>query len=196
MNVSVLKRNIATELATPPVPRTPAPRLSPAAQHTGARVARLADAAAIHALIQHYAAEGLLLPRTLEEIRENISHFLVAIEARRVLACVALETYGADLAEVRSLAVDPKLKSRGLGARLLRFALREARRRRIARVFAVTHAPEFFTRHGFRRSTREAVPEKLARDCATCPKAAGCHLVAVIATVLPQRTALPILRSA
>lgn len=158
-----------------------------------ARKARRNDVAAIHALIAHYASQGMLLPRTEEEIRQHVRRFLVLEEAGRVIGCVALESYGASLAEVRSLAVDPSARGRGLGARLLRFALAAAKRRKIARVFAVTHVPEFFGRLGFVASTRWALPEKIARDCRTCPKAKQCELVAVIATLIPERAVLPIL---
>ena len=165
-----------------------------------ARRARPEDASRIHGLITHYAARGLLLPRTKEEIRAHIGRFLVLAERERqtekLLGCVALEPYGSDLAEIRSLAVDPEIRGRGLGTRLLRMALAAARRRKIARVFAVTHAPEFFNRQGFATSTRWALPEKLARDCCTCPKADHCQLVAVIATVCPERVTLPVLTAA
>jgi len=158
-----------------------------------ARRAKPTDAEAIYLLIAHYAGEGLLLPRAEDEVRRNISHFLVFEEKRRIVSCVALETYGPDLAEIRSLAVDPELRGRRLGSRLIDFALTEARRRRIARVFAVTHAPEFFLRQGFAAGSRLSLAEKLERDCCTCPKRRSCRLVAVIATVISQRIALPIL---
>ncbi len=158
-----------------------------------ARRARLSDAEAIHALIADYAAEGVLLPRTLSNVREQISSFLVVEEKRQIAGCVCLEDYGTGLAEIRSLAVHREALGRGLGARLVEFALLDARRKKIARVFAVTHAPEFFMRQGFAVSSRRAVPEKIERDCCTCPKAKGCRLTAVIATVIPESIALPIL---
>lgn len=158
-----------------------------------ARRAKRVDAEAIYRLIAHYAREGLLVPRAEEEIRRNISHFLVFEEKGRVVSCVALETYGSDLAEIRSLAVDPDLRGHRLGSRLIDFALTDARRHRIARVFAVTHAPEFFLRHGFAAGSRQSLTEKLERDCRTCSKRRSCKLVAVIATVIPDRVALPIL---
>lgn len=158
-----------------------------------ARRARPEDLGPVYRLISHYAAQGLLLPRPEEEIREHIGRFLVLSDHDKLIGCVALEPYGADLAEVRSLAVAPEFRGHGLGARLLRFAVVTARRRKIARVFAVTHETAFFERQGFQTSSRLALPEKVARDCRSCPKREGCELIAVIATVCPDRIPLPIL---
>lgn len=158
-----------------------------------ARRARQADADAVHALIARYAAQGLLLPRTEEDVRTNIDHFLVLSLAGSVVGCVALEPYGAELAEIRSLAVAAEHAGNGRGARLVRFALAMAKRRRIARVFAVTHAPEFFERLGFTRVERLSITEKVERDCHSCPKQASCRLVALVFPVLPEHAALSIL---
>lgn len=158
-----------------------------------ARRARISDAEAIYALIADYAAEGILLPRTLQNVRLQISSFLVVEEKRQLAGCVCLENYGTGLAEIRSLAVNREIRGQGLGAKLVEFALSDARRKKIARVFAVTHAPAFFIRHGFAASSRRAVPEKIERDCCTCPKARGCRLTAVIATVIPESIALPVM---
>jgi amino-acid N-acetyltransferase len=158
-----------------------------------ARKGRASDAPEIFRLISQYAANGLLLPRSEEEIRRNISHFLVFEEKGRLLSCVGLESYGAELAEIRSLAVADDLQGRGLGARMIEYALEEARRREIARVFAVTHAPQFFLRQGFTSVSRQTLTEKIERDCHICPKRRSCRLTAVVATLLPERVALPIL---
>jgi amino-acid N-acetyltransferase len=166
-----------------------------------ARTARMGDAAAVHRVIAHYAGEGLLLPRTEAEIREHIRRFLVLVEKRngeeRVLGCVALEPYGPELAEVRSLAVAPDARGQGynVGDRLMKAALETARRRKIARLFAVTHRPEFFSRYGFRPGPRQAVREKVERDCVGCPKERKCTLVATVAVVCPERELLPVLNS-
>jgi N-acetylglutamate synthase-like GNAT family acetyltransferase len=157
------------------------------------RRARASDAEAIYQLIAHYAEQGLLLPRTQEEIRRHIGHFLVREEKGQVVGCLALETYGSDLAEIRSLAVQPEIRGRGIGAQMIEHALIEARRRDIARVFAVTHAPEFFLRHGFAAAPRQSLAEKIERDCNACPKRRSCKLIAVIATVIPERLMLPVL---
>lgn len=157
-----------------------------------ARKATHVDADAIYRLIAGYAEEGLLLPRSEEEIARNISNFLVLMNKERLAGCVALESYGPDLAEIRSLAISPEIRGRGLGARLTKFAIQEARRRRIARLFAVTGAPEFFVRQGFGRASRQSLTEKIERDCRACPKRRSCKLVAVVANVLPSTLPLPI----
>jgi amino-acid N-acetyltransferase len=159
----------------------------------------MSDASAVHRVIAHYAGEGLLLPRTEAEIREHIARFLVLVEKRnrdeKVLGCVALEPYGPDLAEIRSLAVAPEARGQGrnVGDRLMKAAMGTARRRRIARLLAVTHRPDFFSRYGFTPGPRQAVPEKVARDCAGCPKERKCTLVATVAVVCPERELLPVL---
>jgi N-acetylglutamate synthase-like GNAT family acetyltransferase len=158
-----------------------------------ARRARVSDVHTIFELIAQYAEQGLLLPRAEDEIRRNIGHFLVHEDNKRVVSCVALEGYGAELAEIRSLAVDPSLRGRGIGVELLEFALGEAKRRGIARVFAVTHAPDFFARQGFAPTSRLELTEKVERDCRTCSKQRSCQLIAVVANVMPERIAFPVL---
>jgi len=157
-----------------------------------AREARASDTPAIDRLIGHYAEQGLLLPRAEAEIRGKIANFLVLEENGNLMSCVALERYGADLAEIRSLAVHPDAHGRGVGSKMIDFAFTAARRRGISRVFAVTHAPAFFLRHGFEAVRRESLANKIERDCCSCAKRSSCQLAAVIATVSPVRVTLPL----
>jgi amino-acid N-acetyltransferase len=157
------------------------------------RRARAEDVEAIGLLIEHYAAEGLLLARSRDEIRARLDRFLVLLDGAKVVGCVALESYGPDLAEIRSIAIEPAAHGKGHGGRLLRSAMQEARRRGYARVFAVTHAADYFLRHGFQPVDRRFLSEKIDRDCARCPQAATCHLVGVVATVAVRPMILPVL---
>ena len=155
------------------------------------RRARPAEAPAIHALVAGYAAEGLLLPRTPEQVHAAIGDFLVALDSGRVMGCAALEFYGprrGGLAEVRSLAVAPEARGSGLGGRLLEAAVKDARRRGAGRVFAVTRAPEFFERHEFARAPGGVPAEKVARDCATCSKSATCRLITLSRGLAPAHS--------
>jgi len=182
-------------MSTQPATTIPAVRAAGAAAQRHrfiARRARLADTDVIHGMIAGYAAQGLLLPRSQDDVHTNFDHFLVLTQAGRVVGCVALEPYGKELAEIRSLAVDTEFSGAGCGARLVRFAVAIARRRRVARVFAVTHAPSFFERLGFVAADRRSIAEKVERDCHICPKQPTCAQTAVVRTLIPLRV-LPIL---
>ena len=155
------------------------------------RRARAEDAGAVGALLAVYVEQGLLLPRTPEAIRGAIGDFLVAVDGGAVLGCVALEFYGArrnGLAEIRSLAVVPDARGTGLGACLLEAAVKRAQRQGTARVFAVTRAANFFERSGFSLVPSGMPPEKVARDCLACPKAASCRLVALSRDLVPAHS--------
>lgn len=154
------------------------------------RRARPSDSEAICALLGAYAAQGLLLPRTPGQIRAAIGDFLVAIEGDSLLGCVALEFYSSrhgGLAEIRSLAVAPQARGAGLGGRLLNAVVARARTQGTARLFAVTSAREFFERAGFALAPGGMPAEKVVRDCAACPRAASCTLVALSRDLAPAR---------
>jgi amino-acid N-acetyltransferase len=155
------------------------------------RSAILTDAAAIHSLIRHYAAIDVLLPRTLPEICENIRDFVVAEEDGAVVGCGALHLYGVHLAEVRSIAVDPRSQKHGTGTRLVRSLLAQARKHRVACVCLFTRIPDFFAGFGFLVASRGDIPDKLYKDCCQCPKLHACDEVAMVRGELPTFAILP-----
>ena len=157
------------------------------------RHATLGDVSAIYRLIAYYAQQGVLLRRDKEEIRGNIGNFLVHSDGHRLVGCISLEGYGTELGEIRSIAVAPEIRGRGVGSGLIESALAEARRREIVRVFAVTHLPQLFVRSGFTAVSRQLLTEKIDRDCQKCSQRSSCTLTAVIATVHPGRLALPVI---
>ncbi len=158
------------------------------------RHAIAADAHAIHALILHYAASGVLLPRSVEDVTRDIESFIVCEQAGAIVGCLSLVEYHAGLAEIRSVAVEPARAGSGIGSRLVRQALQDAAAQGIARVLAVTAAPEFFARLGFEAAGSAAMSEKVDRDCRGCKKAQGCALVPMVArpaTLDAQTVLLP-----
>ena len=145
-----------------------------------ARKALLTDAAAIHALIAAYAEDGLLLPRTLSEICENVRDFTVAGQTGRVIGCGALHLYGQHLAEVRSIAVARDAQGRGAGSRLVLALLKEARRHHVAQVCLFTRSPQYFGRLGFIEVPHAVLPDKIFKDCRNCPKFTRCDETAMV----------------
>ena len=154
------------------------------------RTAQPADVPRIQALINEFAAEGVMLPRTPESIVLSLDDFVVAVDAGgRVLACGALKEYSPSLAEVASLAVSRDAHGRGLGRAVVSRVEALARVRGIGELFALTLAPRFFEAMGYTVVDRARYPEKMRRDCAGCPRRFGCAEVCV-RRVLDVRTVL------
>jgi amino-acid N-acetyltransferase len=144
------------------------------------RKARLSDVPALFKLIHQYAEEEVMLPRALPELYENIWEFTVAENDSRLVACGALRLYNEEVAEIRSLCVDPQQKTSGLGRAVTNQLMHEARDLGLRRVFALTVVPDFFSRMGFYPVERGALPQKVWRDCLQCEKYFRCDEVAVV----------------
>jgi len=144
------------------------------------RKALTRDAIQIHALINHYAGQQQMLPRTLLSIYENIRDFHVAVEGTRVLGCSALHFTWGDMAEVRSLAVDENAGHRGIGRALVRANIEEARQHQLVQVYAFTYVTEFFAKLEFRVVPHESMPRKVWMDCINCHKFNCCDEVAMV----------------
>ena len=145
------------------------------------RKARPADVPHIVSLLAGYAEKGQLLPRSNEEILEGIRDFFVtASPNEEILACAALAIYDAELAEVRSIAVQPAMLRHGLGRKLLEACEADARAYALDKIFALTYVPEFFEQNGYARVAKEELPQKIWRDCFRCKLFPNCREIAVI----------------
>ena len=144
------------------------------------RKARLSDVPSLFKLIHQYAEEEVMLPRALPELYENIWEFTVAEKNGQLAACGALRLYNEEVAEIRSLCVDPKQKTSGLGRAITSQLMHEARDLGLRRVFALTVVPDFFSKMGFYPVERGALPQKVWRDCLQCEKYFRCDEVAVV----------------
>jgi amino-acid N-acetyltransferase len=138
------------------------------------RRARVSDAPAIASLIEHYARQGLLLPKPLGRIYEALRTFVVWEEKGEVLGCGRLDIVWDDLAEVGSLAVHDSLRGRGAGTAIVETLFEDARELGIPRLFALTYQVRFFEKLGFRVIDREELPQKIWKDCLACAKYDRC----------------------
>lgn len=155
------------------------------------RNALLPDAESIYRLISSYCEQGVLLPRSLPEICENIRDFVVVEEDDHIIGCGALHLYGPHLAEIRSIAVYPPYQGRGAGRSLIDTLLEQSERHQVTGVCLFTRIPKFFSHLGFSVSAREALPDKLYKDCCSCPKLLCCDEVAMVRGSLPELPAEP-----
>lgn len=145
------------------------------------RKAILGDVSTIQRIINEYARNAVMLPRSLQELYENLRDFYVAeLGSESVVGCCALHITWAGLGEVKSLAVVEEQRGKGIGKLLVKECLREAKRLGLRRVFALTTMPEFFTHLGFRRISRNRLPHKVWTECVRCPYFPDCPEQAVI----------------
>ncbi len=145
------------------------------------RPAHVNDAQAICGLVNYYAERGRMLHRSLESAYLALRDFLVAEDdAGQTIGCVAVGIFWADLAEIKSLAVAPGQRGKGVGAALVSAAMKSARTLGIKKLFALTLEKEFFERHGFKVIERDTLPEKVWRECIYCPKADACDEIAMM----------------
>ncbi|MEN6357018.1 MAG: N-acetyltransferase [Armatimonadota bacterium] len=144
------------------------------------RRAKVSDVAELQRLINQFADRSEMLPRSLNAIYENIRDFVVIESAdERILGCCALHITWGDLAEVRSLAVEPDVQSKGYGRLLVQECLDDARQMGVPKVFALTYVPGFFEKMGFSRVDKGTLPQKIWSDCINCPKFPDCGEEAV-----------------
>jgi amino-acid N-acetyltransferase len=150
-----------------PSASAPALRLSKASSassKTMVRRAVRADAGSILELVSQYAAQGLMLSRTFEEVAARIDNYVVVTDALgRVIACAALEEYSPSLAEVSSVAVAPSHHGQGLGSQVVLGVERLARTRDIEELFALSLTDNFFLSLSYKPTTISRYPEKIAR---------------------------------
>ena len=148
---------------------------------TKLRKATSSDAQQILDLLNPYADEGIVLRRTLPEIQAHIASFFVVESAGHVCGAVAYYSYGSHLKEIRSLAVAPNAKKRGLGRGLVEFAVEAIRKESPdAKIFTLTWVPLFFKKLGFYEVEMNSFPEKIRKDCSICTKQDSCGETALV----------------
>jgi amino-acid N-acetyltransferase len=144
------------------------------------RDANISDAKAVHALVTYYAEFDRMLFRSMQDIYENLQTFKIAEEGSKVIGCCALQVIWADLAELKSLAVDKDYAGRGIGKALVNAAVEKAKQLGVPKIFALTLEPEFFRKLGFEQIDNDLLPMKVWRDCAKCSKQDSCDEIALI----------------
>jgi amino-acid N-acetyltransferase len=153
------------------------------------RPAAIGDVPYIHHLLEIYASQGNLLPRTMSELYRHLRDFFVITAEDKVVACGALEIFTEDLGEVRSLVVDDAFKGQGLGRVLVERIAEEARAIGLKRLMALTYVAPFFHKLGFKTVPKETLPEKVWSVCVKCYKFNSCDEIAVLLDLKPPPVA-------
>ncbi|SHF34637.1 amino-acid N-acetyltransferase [Streptoalloteichus hindustanus] len=98
--------------------------------------------------MDQYAGK-VLLSKQLVTLYEDVQEFWVADEGGRIIGCGALHVLWEDLAEIRTVAVDPGARGRGVGHALVRRLVDVAVDLNLSRIFVLTFETAFFAAHGF-----------------------------------------------
>ena len=144
------------------------------------RPATIHDVPRIQEIINSHAELGRMLFKNYAQLYEDLRDLVVYEYGDDVVGCSALGIIWADLAEVRSLAVDDKFRGRGIGRRLVEWCIDEARRLQIRRIMSLTYEQAFFAKLGFDVVPKDTLPLKVWSDCVRCPKRDGCDEIAMV----------------
>ncbi len=147
------------------------------------RKAKIADVPAMHSIINQYAGEQLMLPKTRLQLYETLRDYSVAVDpadTQTVLGCGALHLYWEDLAEIRAVSVLPGIRKTGVGTRLVEALIEEGRSYGLERIFVFTYVPQFFGRLGFVQVEHRIMPLKVYNECFHCPKFNTCDELAMV----------------
>jgi amino-acid N-acetyltransferase len=119
-------------------------------EYQAIRRAQKKDARAIFALIQAGMANDELLRRTRAEIERQVEDFFVFEVDRNPVACAAIHPYPAERkAELACVCVQPTYENQGIGAKLVQYAVAQARTAGAAELFCLsTQAFNFFVQKG------------------------------------------------
>ena len=144
------------------------------------RSAETSEAPMLHALIMANLEEGRLLPRTIGELTVHASRFVVATRGKTIIACAELAPLSANVAEVRSLAVDRSQRGSRVGVSIVEELRKRARHDGYEKLCAFTHAPAYFINMGFSIVPHLWLPEKVKTDCVKCPLFRACGQYAMV----------------
>jgi amino-acid N-acetyltransferase len=123
------------------------------------RRARTADVRGIRRLVDTYTDDRRLLGKATVTLYEDVQEFRVAVDGDTVVGCGALHVMWEDLAEIRTVAVDPTYRGRRLGHRIVGELIDAAREIGVARIFVLTFETRFFGSFGFTEIDGAPVPQ-------------------------------------
>jgi len=141
----------------------------------------LRDIPAMQQIVEQEVQEGIILPRSDDEVATNIRSYHLAKAEDELVGYGALHIHSPRMAEIRSLIVASDYRGHSVGRKLVESALREAEELGVEEVLVLTYLPDFFRRLGFVEIAKESIPEhKIWTDCIKCIHFPNCNEVSLI----------------
>ena len=142
---------------------------------------RLTDIPAMQAIVAKEVEEGIILPRSDDEVATNIRSYIVAKDGEKIVGYVALHIHSMRLGEIRSLIVAEGYRHHRIGSRLVELAVEEGRELGLKEILSLTYMGTFFERLGFVEIPKETIPEqKIWTDCIKCKHFPVCNEISLI----------------
>lgn len=138
------------------------------------RKARMEDVRHIHALLQGFADQKLLLARSISSLYDHLRDFVVFEDVGDIIGVCSLHICWENLAEIRSLAVAESGQGKGVGSGLVKNCLNEAQEYGISNIFTLTYQPGFFRKLEFVDIDKRELPHKIWADCIHCSMFPDC----------------------
>ena len=142
---------------------------------------KLYDIENMQKVVKKAVEEGIILPRSDDEIATNIRSYIVAKYKGEIVGFTALHIHTKTLAEIRSLIVQENYQGMGIGKNLVLKALQEGKDLGVKEVLSLTYNKEFFEKLGFKEIQKDKIPEhKIWADCIKCKHFPICNEISMI----------------
>jgi len=143
----------------------------------------LQDIPSMQRLVKKEVEEGIILPRSDDEVATNIRSYTIARlkKSKELVGYVALHIHSKRLAEIRSLVVDARYRKRKVGSNLVEHAIEEGQKLGVEEVLTLTYMGSFFQKLGFVEIPKETIPEhKIWADCIKCKYFPVCNEISLV----------------
>jgi len=144
--------------------------------------AKLSDIPAMGRLVVQEVEDGIILPRSEDEVSTNIRSYVLAKDGDKIVGYGALHIHSMRLAEIRSLIVDSNYRGQNIGKDIVNFAISEAKKLGVSEeVLVLTYLADFFKKIGFVEIPKESIPEhKIWADCIKCIHFPVCNEISLV----------------
>jgi amino-acid N-acetyltransferase len=130
-------------------------------QYSGIRPMRQNDISEVLRVMKPFVDEGVLVPRTEENLAETCQDYIVFEVDGAIHASAALHRYPENTGEIAAVSVDEHYSHLGVGPRLIGYLCDIAKKTGLTHVFVLTtRTADWFLRLGFEEGDLSSLPEK------------------------------------
>lgn len=117
------------------------------------------DIPSVLGIMTPFINEGKILPRTNDDLLQNLSDYIVYEIDGGVHACSALHIYPDGQAEIAAVVVDEGFSNIGIGPKMIDFLIKKAKENKCKSIFIMTtQSADWFEKQGFVLDSIESIP--------------------------------------